>query len=122
MGASMAETGQLIRMINDLSEARATLTRKRGFEEVELSPGMQAGVRRVFGADLSAHQVVDRILRDVQREGDAAVQRHTEAIDGAAPANLEVPRDQWNLALCEIDPDLRAALELSAEQISSFHR
>jgi histidinol dehydrogenase len=111
-----------IRFITELAEARSALTRKRGFEETVLSPRMQEGIRRVFGADLSAHEVVDRILKDVQREGDAAVNHYTAAIDGVAPDSLEVPKERWDEAYDSIAPELREALAISAEQIASFHR
>jgi len=111
-----------IRTITDLDEARIALTRRRGFEETELSDPMRAGIRRVFGEDLSAEQVVDRILADVRRDGDAAVRRYTEAFDGAAPAHLEVPRSDWTAAPDALDADLRDALHLAAAQIAAFHR
>ena len=52
------DTLPLPRIIDDPDEARRLLTRRSGFEETELSPRMQAGVRRVFGADLTADEVV----------------------------------------------------------------
>lgn len=111
-----------IRYITDLDEARAAMTRRRGFEETVLSPRMREGIRRVFGADLSAHEVVDRILADVQREGDAAVTRYTTQIDGAAPDAIEVPGSDLDVAYHSIAPELREALEISAQQIASFHQ
>lgn len=111
-----------IRTVTDLDEARRALTRRRGFEEAVLSPRMREGVRRIFGSDLTAHQVVERILADVRSEGDFAVVRYTEAIDGTAPASLEVPRAEWDRAYGELDPTLRNAMELAAEQIAAFHR
>ena len=66
-------TTPMPRLIRDLEEARRELTRRRGFEEPDLSPRMQEGIRRVFGADLNADEVVDRILSDVRNEGDAAI-------------------------------------------------
>ena len=62
-------TTPMPRLIRDLEEARRALTRRRGFEEPELSPRMQEGIRRVFGADLTADEVVDRILGDVRDRG-----------------------------------------------------
>ena len=115
-------TARLPRMITDLAEARAALTRRRGFEETTLSPRMREGIRRVFGEDLSAEAVVDRILRDVRDEGDAAVVRYTAAFDGSAPTDLDVPRQIWQEALVSLDPALRDALWLAAEQIGAFHR
>src|SRR5918996_5275736 len=109
-------------LIRDLEEARRELTRRRGFEEPDLSPRMQEGIRRVFGADLSADEVVDRILNDVRNEGDAAILRYSAAFDGEAPAQLEIPRGAWKSALSQLDPSLQDALHLAAEQIATFHR
>jgi histidinol dehydrogenase len=83
---------------------------------------MQEGIRRVFGEDLTADQVVDRILMEVRREGDAALLRYTEAFDGRIPDPLEVPQPAWDAALASLDPALREALSLAADQIAHFHR
>jgi histidinol dehydrogenase len=114
-------TTHLPTVITDLAEARQRLTRRRGFEEAALSPRMREGIRRVFGDDLSADEVVDRILRDVRNKGDEAVRRYTAAFDGAAPTSFEVPRHEWRTALAGLDAELRDALILSAEQITRFH-
>ena len=116
------ETMSLPRLIRDLDDARRELTRRRGFEETELSPRMQDGVRRVFGADLTAEQAVDRILAEVRNEGDAAVRRYSAAFDGDDQADFEVPRAAWTAALAGLAPELRDALHLAAEQIAAFHR
>ena len=110
------------RLIRDLDEAREELTRRRGFEEPELSPRMREGIRRVFGADLSAEDVVNRILAEVRAEGDAAILRYSAAFDGEAPAQLEVPRAAWTAALSGLEPGLQDALHLAADQIAAFHR
>src|SRR5688500_16455953 len=102
-------TTPMPRLIRDLEEARLELTRRRGFEEPELSPRMQASIRRVCGADLSADEVVDRILSDVRNEGDAAVLRCSAAFDGEAPATLEIPRSAWRAALSQLDSALQDA-------------
>ena len=116
------ETASLPRLVHDVEEARRLLTRRSGFEEPELSPRMQEGIRRVFGAGLSAGQVVNRILQDVRTEGDAALRRYAEAFDGAAPDQLEIPREAWRAALADLSPNLQDALWLAAEQIAAFHR
>src|SRR5205823_4277308 len=64
-----------MRILTDVDEARRTILARRPAEQEELSPGMRAGIRRVFGANLGAAQVVERILDDVRREGDAALLR-----------------------------------------------
>jgi histidinol dehydrogenase len=111
----------LPRLVTDLDDARRLLSRRRGFEEPNLSPRMREGIRRVFGADLSADEVVDRVLRAVRQEGDAAVRRYSEAFDGSAPEHLEVPRERWAEALAGQPPELQAALRVAAERIGAFH-
>ena len=111
----------LPRLVTDVAEARKHLTRKRGFEEPMLSPRAIEGIRRVFGADLRADEVVDRILHDVRDEGDAAVMRYAAAFDGAAPAQLEVPKAEWAHAAASIDPELLEAMHIAAGRIRAFH-
>lgn len=120
--AAESTTITLPRLIDDIDEARRLLTRRRGFEETRLSPRMQDGIRRVFGEDLTADETVARILEDVRQEGDAAVREYSLAFQGMLPANLEVPRSSWQRALESLEPELQAALRLSAAQIDSFHR
>ncbi len=110
-----------LRVIRDLDEARLALTRRRGFEEIELSEQAKSGIRRMFGEDLTASQVVDQILERVRRGGDSEIQRLTELIDGSAPVHLEVPRLEWKSAFDELDPALQSALTLAADQIAAFH-
>jgi histidinol dehydrogenase len=112
----------VIRILTDLGQIRAALTRSRGFEEPELSPQARAGVKRVFGEDLSAGAVVDHILERVRTEGDAGVAALTAAIDGQAPDHVEVPRGQWQAAFDRIEPALQDAMHVAAAQIEAFHR
>ena len=120
--APPATTDRVPRLVTDPAAARAALSRRRGFAETTLSPRMREGIRRVFGEDLSAEEVVDRVLAAVRDEGDAAVLRYTVAFDGSSPETPEVPRAAWREALAGLDEGLRAALRLSAEQIDAFHR
>jgi histidinol dehydrogenase len=116
------QTEVTIRFITNLEEARTALTRRRGFEEPELSPRMKEGVRRVFGADLSADEVVDKIIGDVRREGDSALLRYSELFDGSAPSNIEVPKTAWQAAFDCLEPELQSALHIAADRIADFHR
>ena len=43
---------------------------------------LQAGIRRIFGADLSPDQAVSRIVADVRQRGDDALREWTASIDG----------------------------------------
>lgn len=111
-----------IRVLTNLEDIRTALTRSRGFQEPELSPQARAGVKRVFGADLTAGQVVDRILERVRTQGDSGVAELTAAIDGQAPANVEVDPQAWQAAYERIAPELQQAMRTAAAQIDAFHR
>jgi histidinol dehydrogenase len=110
-----------IRVERDYAAAERLLTRRHGFEETVLSDRAQEGIRRVFGQDLSALEVVDRIIEAVRTGGDQEVLRLTESIDGQAPDALEVPKESLRAAYESLDADLRTAMDVAADQIASFH-
>ena len=89
-----------MRIVEGADEARNTLLRRVPLEEPELPAAVRETNRRVFGAELGAAEVVDRILRDVRTEGDVAIRRYNEALDGVSgPAvPLEVPADETKAA------------------------
>jgi len=89
--------------------------------EAELSPRMQEGVRRVFGVDLTAEQVVTRIIADVRARGDDALLHYTREIDGVDLESLEVTADEIDDAYRVVPADTVAALEFAADRIRRFH-
>jgi histidinol dehydrogenase len=81
-------------------------------------------IRRVFGADLNVDEVVDRVLRDVMEEGDAAVLRYNGDIDGIhgdLSSFLEVSRREFGAAYDQVEPTLVDALRVAADRIRGFH-
>jgi histidinol dehydrogenase len=112
----------VVRVIHDLAEARAFLLRNRRLETMELPPAVREGVKRIFGADLTAAEVVDRILDDVRRDGDAALFRYTEAIDGASLDALEVTRDEIARAAQSVPSETLEALRVARDRIEAFHQ
>ena len=62
------------------------------------------------------------IIADVRQSGDAALRRYTKKFAKAEPDTLEVPRDQLDQALADLEPGLRSVLEEAAENIRAFHR
>jgi histidinol dehydrogenase len=68
-------------------------------------------------------QVTD-ILREVKARGDAALVEYSHRFDGYAmvdEADWSVSRERCEQAYHELAPDLRAALELAATRIRSYH-
>lgn len=68
--------------------------------------------------------VVDSIISDVVKRGDAAVLEYTQRFDGlsvGAVSELEVSQARMAQALDTIDPAQRTALERAAERVRSYH-
>lgn len=111
-----------MRIVRGVPEAQQTLLRRAPSEEPELPPAVRETIRRVFGAELGAGAVVDRILRDVREEGDAAVRRYNAEIDGVTVEGpLEVSRDEIQAAYDQVKPKLVDALKLAADRIGAYH-
>jgi histidinol dehydrogenase len=111
-----------VRIVRGADEALRTILRRAPSDEPELPPVVRETVRRVFGAELDASAVVDRILRDVRTEGDAAVRRYNEEIDGVhTDLPLEVSRDEIEAATRQVDTSLIEALNVAARRIRAYH-
>jgi histidinol dehydrogenase len=111
---------ELIRIV-DADTARQTVLARRSWDEVEITPALRAGMVRIFGEPLTPDQAVERILRDVRKEGDAALHEYNLRIDGAAVEELRVSEAEMADAWARTDPDLCHALETAAERIRAFH-
>jgi histidinol dehydrogenase len=112
-----------MRVIRGAAAARATLLKRTPNDEPELPPSLREAIRRIFGAELTAEAVVDRILGDVRKSGDAAIQAYDEAIDGIATDKpLEVSREEIEAAYAKVDQALVEALRFAADRIAKYHR
>jgi histidinol dehydrogenase len=102
--------------------ARETILRRVAWEDQEVPAQVSDGIERVFGERLLPADGVARILRDVRRRGDAALLDWSKRVDGFAPDPLEVLPAAWQAAYARLDQKERAALDLAAERIATFHR
>src|SRR6266508_4938936 len=95
-----------VRIIHGAAAARASILRRAPLDEVEPPEHVRARDRRLFGPGLSAGEVVDRIIAAVRAEGDAAVIRFNEGLDGAAPLPVRVERAEFEAAFRLVSGDL----------------
>ncbi|MFW2831624.1 histidinol dehydrogenase [Sphingomonas sp. ID0503] len=74
-------------------------------------------------ADEDVSRDVAAILADVRRRGDVAVAVYTQRFDGhdLDRTGWRIPKARCQAALADLDPKLRAALELAARRISDYH-
>ncbi|WP_337868505.1 histidinol dehydrogenase [Meiothermus sp.] len=76
--------------------------------------------RRVTVEYGDALETVRHILHQIEQEGDAALHRISQEIDGH-PVE-EIPKRVWREAYESLDADLRDALETAKERIEAFYR
>ena len=114
-----------MRIAHGMDEARSTVLRRTPLETAELPPAAREVILRTFGVELGVSEVVDRILREVREQGDAAVVRYNREIDGVGgdrARTLEVTGEEIEAAYEKLETGLIGALREAAEQIRHFHK
>jgi histidinol dehydrogenase len=112
----------VIRRFPTAAAARETLLVGRGqLAQADLPDTVRAGIRDTFGEDLSAEQVVQRVIDDVRARGDAALRHYTRAFDRVELADLCVSEAQIERAVERVGEHVMDALRLAAQRIRAFH-
>lgn len=68
-----------------------------------------------------AMKLVEPILARVKNGNEAELIALAKEFDGVSPQSIKVPRAELLRALAELDPQIRTALEVSAERIRKVH-
>jgi histidinol dehydrogenase len=76
----------------------------------------------LYGEPLTPEQAVDRILREVRLEGDAAVIRYAGKLDGIPASGVfEVSREEMIAARDSLTPELLAAIRHAIKRVKDFY-
>lgn len=105
-------------------EAVERLLKKPAFDQVELNPRIREANKKLFGADLTAAEIVDKIVGDVRRDGDEAVIKYTKLIDRTefTPEEFVVTEAEYEAAYQEADPAVVDSLRKAAENVRRYHQ
>lgn len=105
-------------------EAVEKLLKKPAFDQVELNPRIREANKKLFGADLTAAEIVDKIVGDVRRDGDEAVIKYTKLIDRTefTPEEFVVTETEYEAAYQEADPAVVESLRKAAENVRRYHQ
>lgn len=105
-----------------MGQAAAFLA-KPPFDAVELGPAAQKRVQAMFGRPMTAAEVVKEIVTAVRAEGDAALIRYTELIDGArlTAESLAVSEAEFAVALATVDSEIMASIRLAIANVRRYH-
>ena len=83
--------------------------------------GYQKAIPRAVLNISAAMVAIEPILQKVKSGTEADLLQLAQEFDGVLPASVLVPQAALDKALAELDPKVRAALELSAERIRKVH-
>ena len=65
---------------------------------------------------------VNQIFKDVQRNGDKAIQKYTSMFDGVELANILVSNMEIEQATAAVSEDVKSAIQLAKSNIEQFHK
>ncbi len=83
--------------------------------------GYQRAIPRASLDIASAMVTIEPILQKVKSGNEADLLQLAEEFDGVRPPSIRVPQSALDKALSDLDPKIRAALELSADRIRKVH-
>jgi histidinol dehydrogenase len=113
-----------LRIVEGADKARRSVLLRA--DDRLLTPVLPDRVRartiEVFGEDLDAPSVVARIIEDVRREGDAAVRRYSQQLDGSSYDSVEVTAEEIDAAFDEVPGDLLEAIEVALDRVHRYHQ
>jgi histidinol dehydrogenase len=108
--------------ILDVQSALQTILKRLPPDEVNVPTKLMDGIESIFGEHLAPAEAVRRILKDVRQNGDQALRRWAERLDGSIPESFRVTSEELKEASASIPAQQRQALKLMAERIEAFHR
>ena len=83
--------------------------------------GYQKAIPRAKLDIAAALVAIEPILQKVKSGNEADLLQLAEEFDGVRPRSIRVPQSALDKALADLDPKIRAALEVSAERIRKVH-
>lgn len=111
-----------LNLVHGLAAATDILTRIDPLDLDSLPESVAERTRQVFGPAVTPEQSVVTMLRDVRREGDAALRRYAQLLDGVDLTEFRVADAELAQARAAISPELDSALQLAARRITDFHQ
>jgi histidinol dehydrogenase len=111
-----------VRTITGAEAGREFLLRSRQLEQGQLPESIRKSIHHMFGEELTAMEVVERIIERVRADGDAGIRYFNRLIDRAEIEELVVRPQEFEAARKAVSTDVYQALEFSRERIEQFHR
>ena len=110
-----------LRVGRDGSEAAASVLKRTSLSDLQVDPAVAARSADVFGEVLSPEIFVDRVIQEVRLNGDSALRKIANLLEGTVPSQFEITKDEIETAHEQVDGQLYADLQLAADRIRHFH-
>ena len=110
------------RIVTDIDRARASLLMRHSLRDIQAPASALARSEALFGERLAPDAAVSRIIASVRKDGDAALRHWNRRLDNCDNPQLQVAPEQLQSALAATPGDLRAAMQVAAQRIRSFHQ
>lgn len=104
-------------------ERTRSLLKKPPFDQVKVSDRIREKNKEMFGEDLSAAQVVEKIVDDVRGSGDEAILRYTKLIDGVDfdGRSFAVSDEEYEEAEKIADRQVMESIRKATENVRAYH-
>jgi histidinol dehydrogenase len=109
-----------MRIVKGKDEARRSVFHRTP-PSGEFPPEVAKRVAEIFGEKLSPERLVDRILREVQTQGDKAIRDLERKIDSVDLEELMVSTSEMDEASASLPSSLLSALKFARERVFSFY-
>lgn len=104
------------------AEAKQTILKRKPIDDYEIPESMQQNMLKLFGENLTPDQAVARIIKEVRSEGDQALRKWTQVLDGTALDRFRLTNEEIQAAKKSISDEMKLALQLSIERVRAFHQ
>lgn len=103
-------------------QAKATILKRMPLDQMPVSQRTLNGIKANFGVSLSPEEAVTIILDDVRVNGDQALHKWAEKIDGFTNEGFRISIEEIQDSLFRIPEKTRIALKVSEERIRGFYQ
>jgi histidinol dehydrogenase len=107
--------------IYTVDEAQKTILKREPIDAYTVPQNILDGIEKFFGESLSPDQAVARILKEIRLDGDQALFKWANILDGQQSKNFRVPLIEIDESISLITAEQKQALELSINRVRAFY-
>lgn len=104
-----------------VEEARNTILLRKPLHKIKYSPLTLERTEKVFGSRVLPPQAVDQILKSIEMEGDVALRKWSQVLDGFDSKEIVIPQTRLEEAWQQTPYRLQQALKKAADRVRTFH-